>query len=116
MRIVNTLSAHVEYFQHSVDATGRQSLVALQKCTCAIRQLATGQTADLFNEYLHVGELTRILCLKIFCDSVRSAFGEEFLRAPTAEDCQRSLHLHEIVHGIPGMLKRPQRRWPNAYP
>ena len=104
MRIVNTLSTRVEYFQEGADATGRQSLTALQKCTCAIRQLATGQTADLFDEYLHVGESTGILCLKSFCDGVRSAFGEEFLRAPTTDDCQRLLRLHETVHGFPGML------------
>ena len=36
MRIVNTLSTRVEYFQEGADATGRQSLTALQKCTCAI--------------------------------------------------------------------------------
>ena len=104
MCIVNTLSTHVEYFQSGVDATGRQSLSALQKCTCVIRQLATGQKTDLFDEYLHVGESTGILCLKIFCDSIRSALVEEFLRTPTTEDCQRLLHLHETVHGFPGIL------------
>ncbi|XP_047948763.1 uncharacterized protein LOC125194547 [Salvia hispanica] len=101
MRIVNTLSARGEYFQSRRDAVGRQSLSVLQKCTCAIRQLATAQTVDLFDEYLHVGESTGILCLKNFCDDIRSAFGDEFLRAPTTEDCQRLLHLHETVHRFP---------------
>ena len=87
MRIVNTLSARVEYFQSRTDATGRQSLSALQKCICALRQLVTGQTANMFDEYLHVGESTGILCLKYFRASVRFAFGEEFLQAPTTRDC-----------------------------
>ena len=90
LRIVNTLSARVEYFQSRTNVTGKQSLSVLQKCTCAIRQLATGQTANMFDEYLHVGESTGILCLKIFCTNIRSAFGEEFL--------------HISVHGFPVCL------------
>ncbi|XP_047979101.1 uncharacterized protein LOC125221019 [Salvia hispanica] len=116
-RFSDTLSVRVEYFQSRRDAIGRQSLLALQECTCALRQLATGLMADLFDEYLHVGESTRILCLKNFCDDVRSAFGEEFLRAPTTKDCQRLLHLHETVHGFPGMLGSidcMHRKWKNC--
>ncbi|XP_071687321.1 uncharacterized protein [Rutidosis leptorrhynchoides] len=40
------------YFQERPDATGRQSLTILQKCTAAIRQMAYGTTPDLFDEYI----------------------------------------------------------------
>ncbi|XP_047961640.1 uncharacterized protein LOC125206429 [Salvia hispanica] len=70
----NTLSARVEYFQSGVDATGRQSLSALQKC------LVPSDNLLLFDEYLHVGESTGILCLIIFATafvllSARNSFG-----------------------------------------
>ncbi|KAL1559881.1 protein ALP1-like [Salvia divinorum] len=104
LRIVNALAARDEFFQERPDATGRQGFTTLQKCTCAIRQLATGQTSDMFDEYLHVGESTGRECLKRFCVGLRKAFGEEYLRQPNTEDCQQLLLLHEGRHGFPGML------------
>ncbi|XP_047953967.1 uncharacterized protein LOC125200352 [Salvia hispanica] len=104
LHIANTLAAREEYFQEGFDATGRPSHTTLQKCTAAIRQLATGQTADLFDEYLHVGETTGRLCLMEFCKGVRAAFTDEFLKKPNTADCQFLLQLHEQAHGFPGML------------
>ena len=104
LHIANTLAGREEYFREGFDAVGRPSHTTLQKCTAAIRQLATGQTADAFDEYLHVGESTGRLCLLNFCKGVRAAFTAEFLKKPTTADCQFLLRLHEQVHGFPGML------------
>ncbi|XP_042002870.1 protein ALP1-like, partial [Salvia splendens] len=104
LHIANTLAAREEFFREGFDAVGRPSHTTLQKCTAAIRQLATGQTADIFDEYLHIGDSTGRLCLLNFCRGVRAAFSDEFLRRPTTEDCQFLLNLHEQVHGFPGML------------
>ncbi|XP_047979386.1 uncharacterized protein LOC125221308 [Salvia hispanica] len=73
------------------------------KCTVALRQLAYGTTADMFDEYLHVGDTTGRECLVKFCASVIDAFGATYLRKPNAQDCQ-DLLLHETVHDFSGML------------
>ncbi|XP_047961609.1 uncharacterized protein LOC125206394 [Salvia hispanica] len=52
LRIVNALSARYPEFQLQRDATGKLGLSPLQKCTVAIRQLAYGGSADMFDEYL----------------------------------------------------------------
>ncbi|XP_047952329.1 uncharacterized protein LOC125197851 [Salvia hispanica] len=104
LHIANTLADREEYFREGFDAVGRPSHTTLQECTAAIRQLATGQTVDSFDEYLHVGESTGRLCLMNFCKGVRAAFPDEFLRKPTTADCQFLFQLHEHVHGFPGML------------
>ncbi|XP_057779565.1 uncharacterized protein LOC130998149 [Salvia miltiorrhiza] len=54
----------------SHDARGRDSLTPLQICTVAIRQLATGVSADTFDEYLKVADTIGHLCLKRFCKTV----------------------------------------------
>ena len=58
----------------------------------------------MFDEYLHVGETTGRECLKTFCKLVVEAFGDTYLRRPTADDCQSLMRMHETVHGFPGML------------
>ncbi|XP_048605195.1 uncharacterized protein LOC125582492 [Brassica napus] len=60
MRIVDTLSANVPFFQQRRDAVGRLGLSTLQKCTAAIRMLAYGSAADAVDEYLRLGTLNDI--------------------------------------------------------
>ncbi|XP_047961796.1 uncharacterized protein LOC125206596 [Salvia hispanica] len=106
LHIANTLAAREKYFREGFDAIGRPSHTTLQKCTAAIRHIATGQTADSFDEYLHVGEFNRRLCLLKFCKGVRAAFTDEFLKKPTTADCKFLLQLHEQAHGFHRMLGR----------
>ncbi|XP_047942491.1 uncharacterized protein LOC125189237 [Salvia hispanica] len=104
LRIVNALSARYPEFQLQRDATGKLGLSPLQKCTVAIRQLAYGGSADMFDEYLQCGETTGNECLKNFCQGVREIFGGHYLRSPDAADCQFLLDWHWRTHGFPGML------------
>ncbi|XP_047979455.1 uncharacterized protein LOC125221381 [Salvia hispanica] len=92
------------YFSIREDAVGKPGLTPLQKCTVAIRQLAYGGAADMFDEYLHIGESTAVECLQNFCAGVRAIFGEVYLWSPSPEDCQRLIDMHGYVHGFPGML------------
>jgi hypothetical protein len=46
LRIVDALSEWSPFFKLRYDATNRPGLSPIQKCTTAIRQLATGSTAD----------------------------------------------------------------------
>ncbi|XP_057785255.1 uncharacterized protein LOC131002806 [Salvia miltiorrhiza] len=89
LRIVEAVQGEDTYFQMSHDARGRDSLTPLQKCTTAIHQLATGVSADTFNEYLKVADTKGCLCLKRFCEAVIRAFGAEYLRRPMQADIGR---------------------------
>ncbi|XP_048598088.1 uncharacterized protein LOC125578969 [Brassica napus] len=103
LRIVDRLSTEVPYFQQRRDATGRNGLSPLQKCTAAIRMLAYGQSGDTYDEYLRMADSTSRLCLAKFTDAIIQLFGDEYLRTPTAEDLQRLLDIGE-VRGFPGMI------------
>ncbi|XP_071687182.1 uncharacterized protein [Rutidosis leptorrhynchoides] len=69
------------FFRERPDATGRQSLTILQKCTAAKRQMAYGTTPDLHDEYIKI-----------------------VLEKTNAEDIVRLYSFHAQKHGLPGML------------
>ncbi|XP_042003815.1 uncharacterized protein LOC121752788 [Salvia splendens] len=104
LRVVNGLSARCLDFQQCWDATDKPGLSRLQKCTTAIRQLSYGGAADLFDEYLHVDDMTGRECLKKFYKGVIQTSGPTYLRKPTAQECLFLLDLHERVHDFSGML------------
>ncbi|XP_047966069.1 uncharacterized protein LOC125210574 [Salvia hispanica] len=72
--------------------------------TLADRQLAYAGPADMFDEYLQMGETTSLNVLRQFCKGIREVFGPEFLRKPTPDECQRLLDMHGAVHSFPGMM------------
>ncbi|XP_048593473.1 uncharacterized protein LOC125576958 [Brassica napus] len=103
LRIVQSLSTELPYFQQRRNAHGRLGLSALQKCTAAIRMLAYGQSGDMYDEYLRLGESTSRLCLDNFTNGIIQLFGTEYLRRPTPADLQRLLDVGE-ARGFPGMV------------
>jgi len=103
LRIVEALGQWSDYFTQRVDAVNRQGLSPLQKCTAAIRQLATGSSVDELDEYLKIGETTAMEAMKNFVKGVRDVFGERYLRRPTMEDTECLLKLGER-RGFPGMF------------
>jgi ribonucleotide reductase alpha subunit len=58
LRVVADVEANFEWFQEGLDARGKKSFTALQKCTSAIRQLATGEPPDRFDDYLNMARRT----------------------------------------------------------
>ncbi|XP_047979474.1 uncharacterized protein LOC125221398 [Salvia hispanica] len=104
MHIVGALERRYEFFRIREDAAGKPGHTPIQKCTAAIRQLAYGGPADMFDEYLHIGESSAVQCLLEFCAGVRAIFGDQYLRRPGPEDCQQLINMHGSVHGFPGML------------
>ncbi|XP_047953946.1 uncharacterized protein LOC125200321 [Salvia hispanica] len=102
--IATTLADRFECFTLRSDCTGRIGLSTLQKCTSAIRQLVYAGPADMFDEYLQMGETTSLNVLRQFCKGIRQVFGPEFLRKPTPDECQRLLDMHGAVHSFPGMM------------
>ena len=58
LKIVDDIEAQFEWFQPGQDAMGQNSFTPLQKCTSAIRQLATGEPPDRFDDYLNMARRT----------------------------------------------------------
>ncbi|XP_047948775.1 uncharacterized protein LOC125194560 [Salvia hispanica] len=68
------------------------------------RQLAYAGPADMFDEYLRLGETTALTALRRFCNCIQTIFGPEYLRKPNADECQRLIDMHGRVHNFPGMM------------
>jgi len=104
LKIVSDIEANFEYFQEGEDARGKKSFTAIQKCTSAVRQLATGNPPDEYDEYLHMAARTSRETLTYFCEAIIKLYGREYLRRPTQHDVARIFEAHEDRHHIPGML------------
>ncbi|XP_042008945.1 uncharacterized protein LOC121757470 [Salvia splendens] len=94
MSIMNALERRYKYFRFREDASGRPGYTPIQKCTAAIRQLAHGGVADMFNEYLNIGETTARECVRYFCTGVIHIFGDRYLRKSIPEHCQALMDMH----------------------
>ena len=67
------------YFQCRPDATGALGFTSYQKCSAAIRMLSYGMAADIFDEYLRMGESTCLESMHRFCRAVIAVFGEVYV-------------------------------------
>ncbi|XP_057811846.1 uncharacterized protein LOC131026090 [Salvia miltiorrhiza] len=105
VKIVDATSNYSPFFTLRQDATGRNGLSPLQKCTAAIRQLAYAAPGDSLDEYMRMGESTALECLHEFCRSMIAVCGDRYLRTPNAANTERLLQMHEERHGFPGMLR-----------
>jgi hypothetical protein len=68
--IMHKLSETSPYFCERYDVTDRAGLIALQKCTAAIRQLAYGLTVDTIDEYLKLEKTIVLECLEYYCSGI----------------------------------------------
>ena len=101
--ILHDLRAYDDYFEKKVHALGKPGFSTEQKLTAAFWMLAYGASADQLDEYIHMAESTCLNNLQRFCQSIIGKYGEEYLRAPTAEDLEKILALH-ASKGWPRML------------
>nr|XP_043619883.1 protein ALP1-like [Erigeron canadensis] len=104
LKIVHDLESRYAYFQDSYDVRLAKSFTPIQKCTSAIRQLATGNPPDEYNEYLEMAGRTSRECLQVFCDAIVDTYKTEYLRKPTTHDLQRLFEAHEERHHLLGMI------------
>ncbi|KAK1670865.1 hypothetical protein QYE76_059024 [Lolium multiflorum] len=65
--------------------------------------LSYGMAADIFDEYLRMGESTCLESMYRFCRAVIAVFGEYYCREPNVEDTRRLLSINES-RGFPGMI------------
>ncbi|XP_058739176.1 uncharacterized protein LOC131611067 [Vicia villosa] len=96
LRIVGDLSSSDNYFTQRVDATKKEGISPLAKCTTAMRMLAYGVAADAVDEYIKIGGTTTLECLHRFCKVIIQLYEPVYLRAPTQYDLQRILHVSEM--------------------
>lgn len=75
------------------DATRKCGVTPLTKCITAVRMLAYGIATDCVDEYLKIGAITALECMKKFALGVIEVFGEEYLRKPNQADVDRLLKL-----------------------
>ncbi|XP_022039929.1 uncharacterized protein LOC110942457 [Helianthus annuus] len=101
LKIVSDVEENDSWFQEALDVRGRKGFTSLQKVTSAIKQLATGNTPDENDEYLHMAERTFRECLEYFCDTVCKIYAPEFLRRPTSHDMALLYKAHEEKHHLP---------------
>ncbi|GKD04502.1 hypothetical protein Tco_1179476 [Tanacetum coccineum] len=59
---VEPIPEYFTYFRQRYDATGRNNIGTILKCTSAIRQLAYDTAPDAFDEYLQIAERTSREC------------------------------------------------------
>ena len=101
--IAEKLVRHDRFFQQRRNAAGELWHSTVQKKTAALRMLAYGIPADLVDDHLAMGESQAIMCVKRFAVGIVQVFGEEYLRAPNAQDTARVLEIN-ATRGFPGML------------
>nr|XP_043609552.1 uncharacterized protein LOC122581392 [Erigeron canadensis] len=104
LKIVDDIEANFPYFQDGFDVCGRGSFKPLQKVASVVRQLATGNLPDEYDEYLHMAARTGRESLDHFCDAIIKLYGREYLRRPTQHDVARIFQAQEERHHMPGML------------
>ena len=80
LRILHTLQQCNHYFVQRRNAANTIGLSGEQKMTAALRMLAYGMSADSLDEYVRIGGITTIECVKRFCQGVVEIFGPEYLR------------------------------------
>jgi len=101
--IVGDLQSSDNYFIQQVDATNKEGISPLAKCTTTMQMLTYGVASDVVDEYIKIGGTTSLECLRRFCKGIIWLYEQEYLRASAQDDLQRILHVSEMW-GFPGMI------------
>ncbi|XP_025828639.1 uncharacterized protein LOC112903610 [Panicum hallii] len=87
--ISNDLNQEFEYFQRRSNHAGVPGFATIQKVTAAVRMLAYSGAADMFDEYVRMGESTMIECLNHFTRVAIEKYGDTYRRQPNDDDIAR---------------------------
>jgi hypothetical protein len=66
--IIRCVRDYGPYFQCRLDATGVLGFTSYKKCSTTIRMLSSGMAANTFDEYLRMGETTRLDSMYLFSE------------------------------------------------
>jgi hypothetical protein len=61
-----------------------------------MRVIAYGIPTDYTDEYLHTGEDTTILSVRLFAKTIIRVFGLKYLRSPNEEDTKKLMAMNEV--------------------
>jgi hypothetical protein len=91
-----------EFFEKEMAAAAQDEehmlILALQKCTVAMRMLAYGAPRDSTDDYLRMAESTTFDCFYRFCWAVIAVFGDIYLRSPTVQDTAQILAFNNDIN------------------
>jgi hypothetical protein len=95
-----------DFFKDSYDATKRRSICVKVKLMMGLKCLAFGVSPTCFQDYFQMGETTGILCVKNLCSVLCHAgdIRQNYLRAMNRADAKRVVELHNIQHGVNGLI------------
>jgi hypothetical protein len=91
-----------KFFEQRADAVGTLGATAVQKICIALQLLGQGIGADSM-VVSRLSESRSAKCLKLFCAAVVNAFGNQYLRLPTADDLKRTEATYCKL-GLPGCI------------
>nr|XP_043620380.1 uncharacterized protein LOC122592254 [Erigeron canadensis] len=103
-RLMNIYHCIISLVSLFGECFGIRGFLAIQKCTCALRQLAYDNLADNYDEGLTFSTRTVRECLNNFCIAIKYLYGEEYLRSPTNHDVALLYEAREAQHHFPGMI------------
>ncbi|MBW0499846.1 hypothetical protein O181_039561 [Austropuccinia psidii MF-1] len=103
LEIIERLQEHNSYWKPKKDCCKKDSLSAYQKISFTLCQLAFGVSADTTDEYMHLGESTSLLYLKLFAEDVITIYGKEYLQGPNPSEIRAIISEYE-QQGFPGCL------------
>ena len=91
------------FFHQKQDCCGHLRASSDQKLCAALRILSTGAAADTLVDYFRLSETLLLDTMRRFCKTLIAAFGDEYLRRPTASDIS-SIQRDFAELGFPGCL------------
>jgi hypothetical protein len=89
------LKKYDKFFEQRRNAARELGHSTYQKVTAALRMLAYGIPANLVDDHLAMGESKATKCVKLFVVGIVNVFGDEYLRAPNAQDTARLLEFNK---------------------
>ena len=106
MRLMKDFALHSSsYYKHgSVDAFGRECASFEAKLLLPLKVLAYGVAPHAFRDYFQMSSSNAARCCKKFNQTMIEIYQSEYLRLPTPNDVKAITGLHEVKHGVPGMI------------
>jgi hypothetical protein len=94
------------FFTEIEDVSCRYGIAPVAKVLVALKQIAYGCSPSAFLDYFQMGEGTARQSLLSLCRIVSedNELASVFLRSMTRADARRISSMHELLHGVPGML------------
>jgi len=92
------------FYSGKGDAVGRPVASFEARLLLPLKTLAYGVTPNAFRSDFQMSKSLCRMCCVVFDEVMKQIYQEEYLRKPSPTDVKGIVHLHEEVHGVPGMF------------